>query len=488
MLPVLLKDCYKIGHKHQYPSDTLLVSSNLTPRSSHVKGATHVVWAGEQYLRKEYLLAQFNRNFFQQKREEVMRVYKRRVDNMLGPGTKIDHIGELHELGYLPLLIKALPEGTRVPLRVPTMTIRNTDFGKFFWLTNMLETLISCTIWPISTSATTAAAFRATFEAFAKATGADPAFIQWQGHDFSMRGMMGVEAAAMSDFGHLCSFAGTDTIPGVDFAEIYYNANSDKELVGGSVPATEHSVMCMGLQDGEFKTFERLITETYPEGIVSIVSDTWDFWKVLTEYVPQLKDKILARNGKVVFRPDSGDPVKILCGDPDSSIPWKQKGAVEVLWDIFGGTRTDLEFKVLDPHVGLIYGDSINLERQKQILWNLFRNGFASSNIVLGIGSYTYQHVTRDTYGWAMKATYGETKSGGPQAIFKKPATDDGVKNSAKGLLKVVQGKDDLELVENVSWLDEGTGLLRPTFLNGSSLREESLAGIRKRLWPDWQI
>ena len=161
-----------------------------------------------------------------------------------------------------------------------------------------------------------------------------------------------------------------------------------------------------------------MITETYPAGIVSIVSDTWDYWKVITEFIPTLKSEILARDGKVVIRPDSGDPVKIICGDPDAKPGSPEfKGSVECLWETFGGTETATGYKLLDGHIGLIYGDSITLERCEAICSQLEAKGFASTNVVFGIGSYTYQYVTRDTFGFAMKATYGEVNGKGLSLI-----------------------------------------------------------------------
>ena len=485
ILPTLLKDFYKVGHRFQYPDDTTLVYSNLTPRSSRVDWADGVIAFGFQYFVREYLINQFEQNFFRKSRDEVVKAYKRRVDYALGPGTDVSHIGELHEYGYLPLLVKAVPEGTLVPLRVPLLTIRNTE-PKFFWLTNMVESLLSNVLWQPITSATTAFGYRRVFERYAKETGADVAFVPWQGHDFSFRGLSGVEAACLSGAAHLLSFTGTDTIPAIDFLETYYGANCEEELIGGSVPATEHSVMCMGLENGELETFKRLITEVYPSGIVSIVSDTWDFWQVLNDYLPRLKDLVLQRNGKVVIRPDSGDPVKIICGDPDGKTPWEVAGAIEVLYAIFGGRVNSHGYRELDPHVGLIYGDSITPERQRQILSGLRDRGFASSNVVLGIGSYTYQYVTRDTFGIAMKATYGETKSRGPQAIFKAPKTDDGTKNSAKGLLKVDSHPLDnggrLRCVEDCSWDEEAQGILQPVFKNGIPHNIQTLKEIRGRV------
>jgi nicotinamide phosphoribosyltransferase len=367
-----------------------------------------------------------------------------------------------------------------VPLRVPLLTIRNTH-DDFFWLTNMLETLMSAELWGPITSATTAFGYRKVFEEFARKTGASKEFVKWQGHDFSMRGLYGVDAAIKSGAAHLLSFTGTDTIPAIDFLEEYYGANSDRELIGGSVPATEHSVMSMGGQDGEFETFRRLVAEVYPSAIVSIVSDTWDLWEVIGSYLPRLRDTIKAREGKVVIRPDSGDPVKVLCGDPEAVDSFVRKGVVECLWDIFGGTTNASGFRELDPHIGTIYGDSINRERQRAILEGLAKKGFASSNVVLGIGSYTYQHVTRDTYGLAVKATYGEV-NGNMRPIFKAPKTDDGIKNSAKGLLVVEKIDGTLKLTENVQWVHEGNGVLQTIFLDGKLHNRTTLAEIRARI------
>jgi nicotinamide phosphoribosyltransferase len=488
--PAYRKDFYKAGHKFQYVDGTTLVYSNLTARGTRRDPAPEgIIVFGPQYWVLDHLQGDWTENFFEMDRDEVIRTYKRRMTNALGPGMDVSHIGELHELGYLPLLIKSLPEGTLCPYRVPMMTMRNTE-DKFFWLTNMLETDLSSTLCTtLLPSATTAFLYRRGFEKWAKATGASKDFVKWQGHDFSMRGL-DETACIKSGAAHLLSFFGTDTIPAIDFLETYYGANSDVELVGGSVPATEHSVMCLGLKDGEFETFKRLITQTYPKGIVSVVSDTWDFWKVLTDYLPALKDAILARDGKVVIRPDSGDPVKIILGDPESNSRPARMGAIRLLHEVFGGVSNGSGYIELDSHIGLIYGDSITLDRQEQILSGLAKMGFASSNVVLGIGSYTYQNVTRDTDGWAIKATYGVVDGVGRE-IFKDPLTDNGVKKSAKGLLAVFADgdrgvayniKDPLFLKESVDWKQEGRGLLQTIFEDGEVKNIQTLAQIRARV------
>lgn len=482
--PLMLIDFYKADHRRQYPEGTELVYSNFTPRKSRIKENDKLVFFGLQYFIKEYLIRQWNEDFFKKPKDEVLKYYKRRMDNSLGKDSiPIEHIAELHDLGHLPLVIKGLPEGTIVTPKIPVVTIYNTN-AKFFWLTNYLESLMSAILWKPCTSATTAYQYRKTFNRFAFETVSDDNidFVYWQGHDFSFRGMSGMEDACISGAGHLLSFFGTDTVPAIDFHEMFYNANSDKELIGGSVPATEHSVMCMGTKENEIETFERLIAELYPKGIVSIVSDTWDFWKVITEFLPQLKDKIMARDGKVVIRPDSGDPVKIIIGDKDAQPGTPEfKGAIECMWEVFGGTITEKGYKLLDSHIGLIYGDSITLERQKNILEGLREKGFASFNVVLGIGSYTYEYVTRDTYGFAMKATYGEV-NGEPRNIFKSPKTDDGTKKSAKGLLQVYEKDGVLYMKDECTWEEEKQGLLHTVYENGKLVKDQSLNDIRSRI------
>lgn len=481
MNPLLLTDGYKVDHRRQYPEGTTLVYSNWTPRKSRIENVEEVVFFGLQYFIKKYIIHDFEEYFFKQPKEDVIKKYSRRINNYLGEnqvGTK--HIEDLHDLGYIPMVFKALPEGSSVPIRIPMFTMFNTK-PEFFWLTNYFETLLSAVVWMPCTSATIAKEYRKTLDRYALETSSVPEFVDWQAHDFSMRGMAGIEASITSAAGHLLNFTGTDNIPAIDFLEEYYNANSDSELIGGSVPATEHSVMCMGTTEGEFETFQRLITEVYPKGIVSIVSDTWDLWKVLTNYLPRLKEEISGREGKVVVRPDSGDPILILCGNLNGKSEEERKGVVELLWETFGGTTNDKGYKQLIPQIGAIYGDSITIERATEICEQLKKKGFASTNVVLGIGSFTYQYNTRDTFGFAMKATYGEVNSEG-RAIFKDPITDDGTKKSAKGLMKIELENGIFKLTDNVSWEEEAKGELKEIFRDGKLLVDVSLSDIRKNI------
>ncbi len=484
--PLTCIDFYKADHRRQYPEGTTEVYANFTPRNSSLAKVikesydNKVLFFGLQYFIKDFLINAWNEGFFKQNKDKVVAAYKRRMDCSLGKDAiDVAHIAALHDLGYLPIKIKALPEGTRVPITVPVLTIVNTH-PDFFWLTNYIESVISCYLWKPITSATTAFEYKKLLTQYAVKTGSPKDFVQFQAHDFSFRGMSSLQDSVLSGAAHLTSFWGTDSVASIDLVENYYGANAEQEMIGCSVPATEHSVMCMGMQDGELATFRRLINDIYPNGIVSIVSDTWDFWKVVTEYTVELKDEILKRDGKVVIRPDSGDPVKIVVGDPDAKKGSPEyKGAIECLWDVFGGTITDTGYKMLDSHIGLIYGDSITLERAEAILKGLEAKGFCSGNVVFGVGSYTYQYVTRDNFGFAMKATSGVV-NGERRDIFKNPKTDSGTKKSAKGLLRVERSGDSLVLHDKQTEEQEKQGLLECVFVDSKLTKPISLSEIRK--------
>jgi len=817
------KDFYKSGHIHQYPIGTNFVSANFTPRSGNHTNVPNngVVFVGLQLFMKDYLIDDWKETFFDKPKKKVCKKYYRRIKNGIGRNLSIKHIEDLHDLGFLPIVIKALPEGSVAPYGVPFFTIYNT-LPNFYWLPNMLESVLSAENWGPCTSATTSNEYRKLFTKWAIDTGGDLDFVPYQGHDFSFRGLFGRYATALSGLGHLASgMVGTDSIPAIDIAEDFYHADSDTELIGCSVDATEHSVMAAGEKNDEIQTFLRLITDLYPDGNISIVSDTWDFWQVVTSFLPQLKDVILGRDGKVVIRPDcyddetlvltdvgwkffkdlttidkvaqilddgtyefviptkiinekyqgemyhfhdsfgkvdmlvtpnhrmiyqrngeweealaenlykgenttivggyknniirsakvkdsndtlkaltdferlliafqadgsyctnmnssirfhfskerkilrmrdllnklgfsykeyeissggiefnikvpanlmsksfgwvdtlsissqwcidfieelsywdahrrsddrfkfdstdknvvdvvelitinagygvlgseyvddrndkfnnvytlhimknnnishqaikcnkveyngsvhcvtvttgkllvkrnksimvcgnSGDPVRIICGYEETEIVRKDdkvyvkkiidhfvsegkelmecevKGLIECLWDTFGGTETHKGYKVLDQHIGAIYGDSITYGRACAILERLADKGFASTNVVLGIGSYTFQLVTRDTHGMAMKATYIEVNEVGRE-IFKDPKTDDGTKKSAKGLLRVDWDCGKLILIDQCTPEQEKGGELKEVFRDSKITKEWTLEEIRARV------
>lgn len=555
-------DGYKVDHRRQYPEGTELVFSNLTARSSKLSNLpesahnNETVFFGLSQFIDRFLLEFWNEGFFNRPVEEVVGEYTRHINMYLGPNNIGDeHIRELHAYGRLPITIRAVPEGTSVPIQVPYMTFHNTPGRpEFFWVTNYLETLISAEMWKPITSATTAKAYRTLIKEYCEKTGGSLDFVDFQGHDFSFRGMSGYWDACVSGTAHLTSFLGTDTVPALAFAEKYYRG-SESPILGVSVPASEHSVMCMGTQDDEIGTFRRFINDLYPTGVVSIVSDTWDFWKVITEFSVELKDEIMKRAGKTVFRPDSGDPVRIVCGYNWDGVDYEDekaakaaaqshlldfvlpngeegdfqygelyqvikikgkfyafevydayflgsgsyeavikeeltehevKGAVECLWDIFGGTVTPKGYRTLDQHVGLIYGDSITYERCEAILKGLEMKGFSSDNVVFGIGSFTYQYVTRDTYGMAVKATFGIV-NGEERQIFKDPKTGSS-KKSAKGITVVSNYGGHLTLLDQLDWesyiqyIGSPGDAFETVFLDGVKQISPSLEEIRKRV------
>lgn len=479
-VPALLRaDSYKLAHRQMYPDGIEYLQSNFTPRSSRLDGVTRVLFFGFQGWLHDWT-EQWNETFFELPLDVVIDEHIHYVSNLLGSyELGVQHITDLHNLGYLPLEFRALPEGDLIPLRVPVFIVENTD-RRFAWLVNYIESDLSCGIWLPCTSATIAYTFREVLDKWALRTVGNTEFVDWQGHDFSMRGMENALAAAASSAGHLLNFAGTDSLPSLAWTNYFYGAEG---FTGGSVPASEHSVMCAGGELTELETFRRLIN-LHPTGIVSIVADTWDLWEVLTEHLVTLKDEIMARDGKVVIRPDSGDPADILCGTQavaGMGVTPAQKGVVELLWDIFGGTFTEKGFKVLDSHIGVIYGDSITKDRAENICSRFAAKGFASINAVFGIGSFTYQYNTRDTLGFAMKATWAQVNGEGHD-LFKDPVTDNGIKKSARGRLAVHKIDGEYVLINSATREDEEKSELQPVWRNGEFLKKYTFREIAERV------
>lgn len=495
--PLTSLDSYKLSHHKFTSSGTEYIYSNLTPRTCKYLPVlkefydNKAVFFGLQAFIKDVLIREWNENFFNHPKEEVIKKFKRRTDNYLGKDSvDMQMFEDLHDLGFLPIKIKALPEGARVDLKVPFLTIINTD-PRFAWLTNFLETILSCEIWKPTTTATITYEIRKMINAFAMETVGNIEGTQFQMHGFEFRGMSGRHDAARSGAGLLLNSCGTDSIVAIDFLEEFYNADCEKEFIAASVPASEHSVSSLGSSlVGELEFFRKAITEYYPTGIVSLVADTYDFFRVVTEFAQDLKEDILARKvneiglAKVVFRPDSGDPVKIVCGDPDAKEGSPQyKGAIGCLWDIFGGTVSEQGYKILHPSVGLIYGDSMTAEIIYNILKTLKDKGFASTNIVFGVGSMSMNMLTRDCLGIAQKATWAQVDGIG-YPLFKDPLTDDGMKKSAKGLLRVDKIGENYVLKDQCTKKEEEGGELEVVFENGKLLRDQSLTEIRNRLYP----
>lgn len=561
-------DWYKPGHKPMYNPNTKLIFSNLTPRSdknfAHYadKNARGVIVIGLRRMVMDSMVTMW-RKFFKMKREAAVKRFDRMAKKALGESApSAECWGELHDLGYLPLEIRALPEGILSPIGVPVYTIHNT-VEKFFWVTNYVETIMSTESWKAITNATAAFQYKRVAMSYALATCDNVDHVNFQCHDFSLRGLSCVEDGYKSGIAHLAAFTGTDNILAIDAVYEYYGIDED-DFVAGSIPASEHSVATTNISrivkdleehfphlagdvDGlrylaEKEFLLHFITKVVPKGFCSYVADSYDYWTVLTRILPELKEEIMARFGRLVIRPDSGNPVHVVAGyvlygtfdsimaaetclydeSPDRSeaevvairendglhyyiidrneeddiwdiseeIPRHEAlGSIQILWEIFGGEVNTKGYKVLDTHIGMIYGDSITVAREKEILKRLKANGFASSNIVFGVGSFTYQFNTRDTFGIAVKAT-GCFIDDYEIMVSKEPKTDPG-KRSAKGFIKVVRDQDGtLRQVDNISFneINDEDNLLQPIFRDGVVLipqvngRDEDFNDIRGRL------
>lgn len=479
--PMLLIDFYKAVHAEMLPEKIIKSVSYFTPRMSRVDMWDKVVHFGLQGLCKA-LKECFDINFFSRPYDQVMSEYKRIMDATLGENAyKIEKIGKLHRLGYLPIEIVSLPEGTRVPMHCPMFGITNTH-EDFAWLPQSLESFISAESWHPMLAATVGATYREIVNHYYDLTCEDNVPRARALGAFDFRGEECTESAIKAGAGWCLSFLNTATVPTIPYLEKYYNCDCTKEPVAFGSPSTEHSVMCSNFAvDGdEITLLRRLLTEIYPNTSFSAVLDSYDYWNVIENILPQLKKEILEHNGCMLMRGDSGDCVEVVTK------------TVFKLWDIFGGKVNSKGYKVLDPHVKAIYGDSITIQRCKQIYEILMENGFACSNVALGVGSFSFQCVeedgilkpfTRDTFSSCIKATYCEI-DGDPFPIFKNPK-DGGFKKSQKGCCVVVDNHGELVYVDGRTWdeaYNDECNLLKPIFKDGKMIKEQSLQDIRNIL------
>jgi len=504
-MPLLLIDFYKATHHDQYPKGMTKLVSYFTPRISRLQSENKLIMFGLQAFIKTYLIEEFQENFFNRQLEDMLNEYSRILDNTLGKNTyNLQKIENLWKLGYLPLEIRAIQEGTRVPMKVPMIEISNTH-DDFMWLVNTIESLLSTEMWHVMVSANVGYHYRQIVNKYYELTVNDDIPKSRALGDFSLRGQESLFSAIKSSSAFCLSFLNTATVPAIPFLEKMYNCDCTKEPVAYGAISTEHSVMCSNFSiDGdEITNVRRLLTEIYPNNNFSMVSDSYNYWNMVTNIIPQLKKEIMNHNGTILIRGDSGDPIDIICGieskEGTYSSP-EQKGTVECLWEIFGGNINTKGYKILDSHIKVVYGDSITLERCETIYKRLMNKGFASNNVVLGVGSFSMQCMeengmlqpfTRDTYGIAVKSTFGETK-GKQFTIFKDPKTDTGkFKKSQKGYCFVYE-KDDNE----ITYIDDlyefhpvieigksiKNNLLQTVFKDGDLIKEYSLKEIRNKL------
>lgn len=487
--PLYRSDGYKPGHKAMLAPGTTRLYGTWIPRSMKYAppGVRKILSFGHQFVWR-WINDEFVENFFNVPWSEAQK-FAADMNLYLGLPYDGQHFRELHNLGYLPMRVKALPEGIETGANIPHQTFINTIDG-FAWLPLYLETIISSLAWKPTTSATIALRYRRNAEEWVKKTDPDNAWlIPFMCHDFAGRGL-DPHTMLSSGLGHATSFRGSDEMIVIPGARYFYD-EPENEVCINSVPASEHSVSTTEIFTvGEQQMISDYMTR-FPNGILSIVSDTFDLFKLITEYLPNLKEQIMGRDGKLVIRPDSGDPVDIICGNYDLKdidyLTPQYKGVIELLWDIFGGIVNEQGYKVLDSHIGAIYGDSITLERQVEIYKRLAAKGFASTNIVLGVGSFTYQFNTRDTFGHAAKGAWFEVLnddgSKTSYAIYKDPITDDGTKKSLKGLQSVWKDPDgDYHVMSDCNWEMEEKGELQVIFEDGKFFNQTTLTEIRKRV------
>lgn len=506
--PLLQTDIYKIGHMMLYPEGTQYVYETLTPRKNSYFpwNDKMTVFGYELFFHR--LHERFQKEFFDLPVEEAVDPVVDTIAEVLSQDVadkvKPQFI-KLHEIGYLPLRVQALPEGVLVPMQVPVLTIENTD-PDFYWLPGYLETSLLSDTFVTSTVASTTRQFKVSgykyaFKAgFMPVTGGDSLsskfvqalkftdsgkllsdikdvdetinYMDFQFHDFSERGQHGNEAALLSGISHLTSSHGTDIIQAVNYVRNNY---PDKDnLVGASVLATEHSVMEAYGTD-QYRAYETLLKNN-PTGILSVVSDTYDYWEVINDVLPSLKDLIMSRDGKLVIRPDSLDDVK--------------QGLIDTLdsmWNTFGGTVKSNGIKVLDSHIGLLHGEGVSLDNIDEYFEAIVNAGYSPENIVFGVGAYVYSvQASRDSFGQALKAT-SVTINGEEKKVFKDPKTvSESFKKSLKGRVRVVRGDNGYVVQDDLLSTEVGEDNELKTIYEPSKGKTESLVTpfevIRKRI------
>ena len=457
-----LTDSYKPTHWPQYPAGTTKVYSYLESRGGKFN---NTLLYGVQYFIKQYLSGKVVT-------DEKIKKAKKFWDAHLGPGLFNEkgwrHILDKHD-GRLPVRIKAVPEGTVVKTSNVLLTIENTD-PEVPWLTNYLETLL-LQVWYPTTVATLSREIKKVFiDYLKKATDHDEegirGIVSFMLHDFGFRGVSSVESAGLGGSAHIINFRGSDTVAGILFAQDFYNT---EDMLAFSIPASEHSTITSWGEPFEVKAFENML-DKYPTGLVACVSDSFDIIRACRDYWGgTLKEKILSRDGRLVIRPDSGDPVQTL------------KQVFHILWDRFGGHINSKGYKVLDPHVRVIQGDGVNYESIKDILDMMLSEGFSPENIAFGMGGALLQKVDRDTQKFAFKCS-SIVINGEEIDVRKNPIEIDengqrvqSFKKSKAGRLKLVNG----ETIQNAT--DEVGDQMIEVFLDGFVKNETTFEEVRER-------
>lgn len=466
---LLMTDVYKLGHLRMYKPGTNKIYSYLCARSTK-KEAKALFFGLQPYLKI------LEKGVTQEDADEFFQ-YFTEILGSLPPKDIVDKINGLVKLGYIPLEIKAVPEGTYLENKNVLATVTNTH-PDFYWVVGFFESLL-LKVWNTTSVATLSHKFKRLATEFTKETSDSDFLLPFLVHDFGYRGVSSEETAELSGAAHLINFCGTDTVPAVKFLKQNY---AGEGLIGASVPASEHSIHCsFGPTEQDELDYVNNMLDLNPTGLVSVVSDAYDYWRMLTVTLPKVKDRILARDGKFVVRPDSGDPMKILCGDPEAEAGSPaNKGTFVLMEELFGASVNSKKYKELNPKVGVIYGDGMYFDRYKAILTKMRDMKYANTNLVVGIGGLLLQQHNRDDLGFAFKATYAEINGEGTE-LYKDPITDPG-KKSHMGLMALVRTDDGVfKTLDKITKTEEKGGLLDQVFLNGKITKFQTLAEIRER-------
>jgi nicotinamide phosphoribosyltransferase len=460
---LLLADAYKYSHYKLYTSGTTQIYSYLESRGGIFN---ETIFYGLQYYLKEYLQGQaFTKENIDEAEEVLKGVFGRQG---VFKRENFEYILDKYN-GRLPIRIMAVPEGSSVPVKNVLMTIENTD-PKCFWLTNFLETLLM-QVWYPSTVATLSREIRKTVEHYFELTADETssASIDFILNDFGFRGVSSVESAGLGGSAHLINFSGSDTVYASAFARKYYRA---QKIYGMSVPATEHSIMTLKGAEGESKIFEHVLN-AYPDGILSCVSDSYNIFNAVGDlWGMEYKDRIMQRNGTLVIRPDSGDPVQTLLK------------VFEILFDRFGFTTNSKGYRVLPRQIRVIQGDGIEYESIQLIYKTLMANGISAENLLLGMGGALLQKVNRDTQKFALKCSCAEVNGEiidvqkSPIEMSEQGELIKSFKTSKAGKLKLIQTEEGLRTVRES---ESGENVLETVFENGEIKKSYTFEEIRER-------
>jgi nicotinamide phosphoribosyltransferase len=451
---ILNTDSYKVSMFKQYPAGTTGVYSYIESRGGRYD---RTVFFGLQAFIKEYLLCPITQSDIDIA-DEILTAHGEPF-NRAG----WQYILDKHN-GYLPVVIRAVSEGTVVPVRNVLATIENTD-PECFWLTTWLETALLRAVWYGTTVATQSWTIKQVILDFLERTG-DPSTIDFKLHDFGARGVSSLESAGIGSAAHLVNFMGTDTITGVLFAREYYNAG----VSGFSIPAAEHSTITSWGRDGEVDAYRNMLTQfARPGTILAVVSDSYDIYNAASKlWGEELRQQVIDSGATVVIRPDSGDPVEV------------NRKLIEILGSKFGYTKNAKGFKVLN-NVRLIQGDGINELTVRSILGAFMAMGWSADNIAFGMGGALLQIVDRDTQKFAMKCSAAEV-NGKWIDVVKDPVTDSGKKSKAGRVTLWTNGTGEYvsSVDEPKQWADRGwTKALVPVFWDGKLEKEYSFDEVR---------